>query len=89
MEDVFLEEYRTTWIAGLLSSLGLAYHLSGDKQDEQHAILDFCKKHERKFNLWGESAVPSMLSYYWLYRKLNATQSPDALLLNVIRNNFV
>jgi hypothetical protein len=85
MEDVFVQDYRVTWFTGLFSALGLYYKLTGTNEEEMYRILKFCNKQESKLDLWGESAVPNVLVYYWFYTANEATQKPIRVLLKLIR----
>ena len=86
MEDAFLYKARITWIVGFLCSLGLYYSISEREKREVAYILKFVLDNESKFDLWGESAIPNLLCFYWLYRINDATQKPTGILVKLIRS---
>lgn len=85
MEDAFLYKARITWVTGFLSALALSYKIRDEKEHEVDYILKFCRHNEGQFDLWGESAIPNILCFYWLYRINDATQKPTGILTRLIR----
>jgi hypothetical protein len=90
-EDAFVHNARTTWILGLISSLGIYYKLNDDKEEEVIEIHEFCQKHRNSLELYGEVAVPNFLSYYWFFRLNDPTEKPIEILsqlINTILSNI-
>ena len=67
--DVFVYKPRVTYLIGFYA--GLALHelitASSDASVLQ-SIRSFIEKHDDDIELWGESAVPCCLNYYWLQK---------------------
>jgi hypothetical protein len=87
-EDAFIYNARVTIVIGMLSCLSLYYKLndSGAESKDISDILNFCKKNETKLDLWGESAIPYLLAYYWFYSTVDATEKPTLILSKLIRS---
>lgn len=58
---------------------------------EEEFVRQFCEKYQSQLLLWGESAVPQFLAFYWHLRNVDATPRSDFLLAHLIegicRNN--
>lgn len=86
VEDVFLYNQRVTWLIGLTSYLGIYYKLRNLKNKEVEQIKKFTLDNRKRMVLWGESAIPCFLSFYWFYRITDATLGPTTVLVQLINS---
>lgn len=84
-QDVFVRNARLTWYVGLLSAWGIYLRLTEGDEQQGREILRFCNKHQDKLDLWGESAIPNFLAYYWLSGIYDATDQPTKMLPKLLR----
>lgn len=68
IEDAFIHNARVTWIIGFLSSLGLYYKLTSQNTESIEIINQVITSNKVRLDLFGESAVPNFVSYYWFVR---------------------
>ena len=57
-----------------------------DADEIDASIREFILNNKQYLFLWGEAAIPQFLSFYWYYRKIDATFQPDMLIIELIRN---
>jgi hypothetical protein len=84
LEDGFVHNARATWILGLISALGIYYKFEKDKEEEISVIYEFTQKHKKYLEVYGESALPNYLAFYWFFRINDATEKPVVLLSQLI-----
>jgi hypothetical protein len=75
---------RITWLCSLLSAFGLWLNHINKKDDLVESITKFIKSNRDKLLLWGEAAVPQIVSIIWFLRNTLPTQEPDSLLVSLI-----
>jgi hypothetical protein len=77
---------RMTYCIALMSILGIwdRFYLNNDRDNHEEKIMQFINSHEEKLLLWGESAVPQFLAYYWYSWSVDATTRPDMFLKSII-----
>lgn len=84
MNDAAFRCVRITRLVGLVS----LYAMWKRKREGANAFddfaLEFCGKHRQEIWLWGEGAVPLLLAFYWLWKKVDASPSIDFLLATLI-----
>jgi hypothetical protein len=84
---------RTTYLLGLVGLYGL--YLQDDKLDQFHISRNerakhlefarkFCLEYGDKYMIWGEAAIPQILSYYLYRRKIDAKFDCDQPLRTMI-----
>lgn len=86
LEDGFVHNARATWIIGFLSSLGIYFELKGGHKPKSTALYALSKKHQKYLEIYGESAVPNFLAFYWFSQFHDKTQSPDELLGTLLKS---
>lgn len=69
--DTFVVKPRITWVIGLVCSLGIYYKLKDPENENLQAIIEFCNQNAKYLEMYGESALPIFLSYYWFTRLNN------------------
>ncbi len=82
MVDSLFYRGRITWLAGLLSSFAI-WKKSTDNNWSDENILSFIKSNQKYFHLWGEAAIPQLLSITW-YLRLNGIEPRASGLLDAI-----
>ena len=73
---------RITWLAGLLSSFAI-WKKSVDSNWSDENVLSFVNSNQKYFRLWGEAAIPQLLSTTWFLR-LNGIEPRASGLLDAI-----
>lgn len=77
---------RITWMIALMSIFALWRKYKNESQGEvEEGIRKFCLEKREKMWLWGEATIIQFLAFYWYYRKIDATPSPDFLLRDLIK----
>lgn len=84
-EDVFFHRSKGLLILGLVSNLGI-YHMIRKSEFNYRELDSFVEKNLKNIEIWGESAMPYILSIYWYYKKRDAGMKPAFFLKNVIDN---
>jgi hypothetical protein len=82
MVDLPFYHGRITWLAGLLTTFAI-WKKSIDKNWSDKTILSFITTNQDYFRLWGEAAVPQLLSITWFLR-LNEIEPRASRLLSEI-----
>lgn len=87
--DLFSDSYvyrvRITWLIGLMSIYALWRHSKEEPTSEIDEFLsEFCKEKQHLMELWGEAAIPQFLSFFWYFRRINATMGPKVMLYHLI-----
>lgn len=85
ISDIPFYRVRVTYVMSLLSIFAIWKLLIGDKSEIEF-IDKFINKYKNALLLWGEAAIPQLLSYYWYYRNIDATLDPDRFLGSLINN---
>lgn len=81
LTEGFAWKPRNTILAGLLSAWWFYRRERGWPSDEARCKIEAAiKALDRKFDLWGESAVPFFLSYTWHLRSTDVSPAPDRAL---------
>ena len=78
--DTEVRRVRTTCLLALV-----AIHELWNGGEEDFAKR-FCEKYRGQLLLWGESAVPQILAFYWFWKNVDATPRSDFLLANLIEH---
>ena len=73
---------RVTWLASLLSTYAISRRV-GDRNWTDEFILDFVRSNQEYFHLWGEAAIPQLLSISW-YLRMNGIEPRASGLLDAI-----
>jgi len=85
LTDLYIYKVRMTWLLGLMSIYALWRRRDGiDKDDIDDFLHEFCTDKQNLLVLWGEAAIPQFLSFFWYFRKINATRKPDDFLRYLI-----
>ena len=83
--DQLFVRARRTWLTGLMGVLGLWRE---PMKDASANLLDFvrefCHDATSKLHVWGEGAIPQVLSLYWFFRVTDATRKPDDFLFGLL-----
>jgi len=73
---------RINWLISLLSIFGLWRKIKGLEEDDKDIFIqEFIQNNHTNMWLWGEGAVSQFISFFWYYRKINATTEPDFKIL--------
>jgi hypothetical protein len=78
--DVPIYPYRLTMIVGMMAYLGSRYDQEGDNSITIDKIELFIDQHVAETKVWGESALPFILSTYWFFKKRGDERNANALL---------
>lgn len=87
--DPFVEQpfyrVRITWLVSLMSVYALwRRYEKQPESEEDNFIRKFCLENKNKLELWGEAAIPQFLAFFWYFRKIDASLSPELLLRDLI-----
>jgi hypothetical protein len=86
LTDAAFVRARRTLVVSAISLLWLWCEERGWPQElSRDETTSFLKLSTFQLYLWGEAAVPQLLSHYWFLRKSHAGMAVDALLLLLIR----
>jgi hypothetical protein len=78
---------RITWVAALLSILGLWRKANGCPEgDDDVSIKQFIQSTKNKLLLWGEAAVPQLLAIRWYLRTVDATSENERIIIHLTRS---
>jgi hypothetical protein len=83
MEDTFFYPAQRLLNIGLMSNLGL-YHLLNNRDFYHAALHKFITDHVGEISIWGESALPHVLSCYWYLKTTGAETNALELLNNAL-----
>lgn len=85
--DIIFYKERITQLTSLMSIYGLLnkFNIVSISKENEDFIGKFCLDNVRNLCLWGEGVIPQLISCYWFYRKLDATQSTVFFLKSIIK----
>lgn len=79
---------RVTWVVGLVSAYAL-WKQSKDKFWENEKLLKFILDNQKHLHLWGEGAVPQLLSTSWYLQKNGIEHRSSGLIASILRGIYV
>lgn len=84
--DPYFYDVRMTWLIALMSIFAIwrkSEDLTDDETDE--FIKKFCLENEDKLFFYSEAVAPLLLSFFWYFRKVDATPKPDFFIRDLIQ----
>lgn len=89
--DVLTESFIYPVRMTLLCSLVSIYSLwNMTRKDSGERDIDFCRKficdNQKYIQLWGEGAIPQIISLYWYQKKIDATPRPDFFISSILES---
>lgn len=88
-DDIPLLPVRMTCLIGLMSIYGMWRKIDGFDEDKHDKFIqEFTKNYETKFYLWGEYALPQILSYIFYLKATEVSDRSDILLSKILNTIF-
>jgi hypothetical protein len=70
LQDIFIFKHRTTAVLGYLACYGIRLATANPTDERITAIRMVIEKYLPDVAIWGEGAVPHMISIYWFLKKV-------------------
>ncbi len=88
LSDQPVFRFRVNILISLMSLFWIWRRYDGIIEDKSidGEIHSFINRYKSKILFWGEAAIPQFLSYYWFFRKTDATPAPDFFLYGLIKS---
>lgn len=84
MVDSHFYRGRITWLTGLISAYAL-WKKSKDKDWSEEKAYSFVTSHQKNILLWGEAAIPQLLSTSWFLRSCGIEHRASGLVNAIAR----
>lgn len=85
LTDMDVVKWRFTLLCGVLSSLWFFPNEGSEDESRRRAVETWIRDQKMSFDIWGEGAIPCIISFLFLLRRTDPSRRSDAELSELLK----